>query len=138
MLNYILMLKKFGLPKWRSGKESVCKCKGHRRGGTNPWAGRILWRKKWQYIPVFLPRKFLGQRSLAGYSPWGHKRVGHGGMTEHHKHTLTDTHTHMHKISQSEVQNLYTMKTYCLFHPIGIQKTGKLDIRAFFLLNQRI
>ena len=23
--------------------------------------------------PVFLPRKFLGERSLAGYSPWGHK-----------------------------------------------------------------
>ena len=23
--------------------------------------------------PVFLPRKSHGQRSLAGYSPWGHK-----------------------------------------------------------------
>ena len=23
--------------------------------------------------PVFLPGKFLGQRSLAGYSPWGYK-----------------------------------------------------------------
>ena len=23
--------------------------------------------------PVFLPREFQGQRSLAGYSPWGHK-----------------------------------------------------------------
>ena len=23
--------------------------------------------------PVFLPGKFHGQRSLAGYSPWGHK-----------------------------------------------------------------
>ena len=28
-------------------------------------------------IPVFLPRKFHGQRSLGGYSPWGHKRVRH-------------------------------------------------------------
>ena len=24
-------------------------------------------------IPVFLPGEFHGQRSLAGYSPWGHK-----------------------------------------------------------------
>ena len=29
--------------------------------------------------PVFLPRKFHGQRSLAGYSPWGHKE---SDMTE--------------------------------------------------------
>ena len=27
--------------------------------------------------PVFLPRKSPGQRSLAGYSPWGCKRVRH-------------------------------------------------------------
>ena len=30
----------------------------------------IYWRRKWQPTPVFLPRKFRGQRSLAGYSPW--------------------------------------------------------------------
>ena len=24
-------------------------------------------------IPVFLPGKYYGQKSLAGYSPWGHK-----------------------------------------------------------------
>ena len=36
------------------------------------------WRRKWQPTPVFLPEKSHGQRSLMGYSPWGHKRVGHG------------------------------------------------------------
>ena len=25
---------------------------------------------EWQPIPVFLPEKFHGQKSLAGYSPW--------------------------------------------------------------------
>ena len=35
--------------------------------------GKILWRRKWQPTPVFLPRESHGQRSLAGYSPWGHK-----------------------------------------------------------------
>ena len=33
------------------------------------------WRRKWQFIPVFLPGKSHGQRSLAGYSPWGARRV---------------------------------------------------------------
>ena len=32
-------------------------------------------RRKWQSIPVFLPRESHGQRSLAGYSPWGHKEL---------------------------------------------------------------
>ena len=31
--------------------------------------GLIPGRRKWQYTPVFLPGKFHGQRSLAGYSP---------------------------------------------------------------------
>ena len=30
----------------------------------------------WQPTPVFLPGKSDGQRSLAGYSPWGHNSVG--------------------------------------------------------------
>ena len=36
-------------------------------------SGKIPWRRKWQLTPVFWPGKFQGQRSLAGYSPWGHK-----------------------------------------------------------------
>ena len=34
---------------------------------------KILWRRKWQPTPVFLPAESHGQRRLAGYSPWGHK-----------------------------------------------------------------
>ena len=32
--------------------------------------------KRMVITPVFLPGKFQGQKSLTGYSPWGH-RVGH-------------------------------------------------------------
>ena len=39
----------------------------------DPWVGKIPWRRKWQPIPVFLFAKFHGQRSLGGYSPWGHE-----------------------------------------------------------------
>ena len=35
--------------------------------------GKIPWRRKWQLTPVFLPGESHGQRSLVGYSPWGHK-----------------------------------------------------------------
>ena len=48
-----------------------------RRHGFDPWVGKIPWKKKWQPTGVFLPGKSCGQRSLMGYSPWGHKRVGH-------------------------------------------------------------
>ena len=37
------------------------------------WVGKMPWSRKWQPIPVFLPGKSLGQRNLAGYSPWGRK-----------------------------------------------------------------
>ena len=32
----------------------------------------ILWRRKWQPTPVFLPGESHGRRSLVGCSPWGH------------------------------------------------------------------
>ena len=34
------------------------------------------WRRSWQPTPVFLPGESHGQRSLVGYSSWGH-RVRH-------------------------------------------------------------
>ena len=40
---------------------------------THSWVGKIPWRRQWQPSPVFLPRKSLGRRSLAGCSPWGRK-----------------------------------------------------------------
>ena len=35
--------------------------------------GKVPWRRKWQPTPVFLPGESHGQKSLAGYSPWGRK-----------------------------------------------------------------
>ena len=44
-----------------------------RRPEFDPWIRKIPWRRKWQSTPVFLHGKSYGQRTLAGYSPWGHK-----------------------------------------------------------------
>ena len=62
-----------------SGKEPVCQC---RRRGFNPYAGKIPRRRKRLLTPVFLPGKILGQRSLAGPSPWGPRGVRHDLTTK--------------------------------------------------------
>ena len=46
------------------------------------WVRKTPWRRKWQFTPIFLPGKSHGQRSLASYSTWGHRRVGHDLMTK--------------------------------------------------------
>ena len=63
----------YGFPGGASGKEPACQCRRHKRGGFDPWVGKIPWRKAWQPTPVFLPRESHRQRSLEGYCPWGHK-----------------------------------------------------------------
>ena len=68
------VLQVLGFPGGSVGKESSC---WHRRCWFHPWVGKIPWRRAWRNpTPAFLPGKLHGQRSLAGYSPWGH-RVGH-------------------------------------------------------------
>ena len=50
---------------------------------------RSPWRRVWQPTPVFLPGESHGQRSLAGYSPWGRQESDRTDW-------LTHTHTHTH------------------------------------------
>ena len=61
---------------WLTGKEPACQYRRHKSHRFDPWVKRIPWRRKWQPPPVFLPGKVHGQRSLVGYSPWGHKELG--------------------------------------------------------------
>ena len=62
-------------PRWCSGKEPTCQCRRCKRHRFSPWPGKIPCSRKWQPAPVFLPGKYQGQRSLVGYSPWGHKDI---------------------------------------------------------------
>ena len=54
---------------WLSSKEPACQCR--RQVQSLSWEDTL---EKWQPTPIFLLGKFHGQRSLAGYSPWCHKR----------------------------------------------------------------
>ena len=42
--------------------------------------GKILWRRKWQPTPVFLPGKSHRQRNLVGYSPCGCRRIRYNSV----------------------------------------------------------
>ena len=78
-----------GFPGGIAGKESACQRRRSKRGGFDPWVRKILWRRKRQPTPVVLPEEPHGQRSLAGYSPWGHKELD---MTERGMHAWKHQH----------------------------------------------
>ena len=97
--------------------ERFClQCKRHK---FDPWVGKIPWSRKWQLTSVFLPGKFHGERSLAGYSPWGHKE---SDMTE-------QLNTHI----ATSVKNYWTTFTYSLprawlaFSRLTLRKPFELD-----------
>ena len=64
------------LPKWLNDKESTWQCI-QSLGWEDPLEEEMATHS------VFLLGKSHGQRSLVGYSPWGHERVRHEGATEH-------------------------------------------------------
>ena len=94
-------------------KEPTCQCG---RPGFHPCVGKVPGRRAWQPTAVLLPGKSLGQRSLAGYSPWGHKK---SDATEH-VHVLEHTHTHTHT------------HTYHQSLPSGCEVVARCDVNLHF------
>ena len=68
----------WGPPWWLRSKASPCSI----GDWLDPQVRKIPWRRKWQSTPVLLPGKSHRQRSLEGYSRWGHKRVRHNSVTK--------------------------------------------------------
>ena len=94
LLPALLVLSRIqrGLPRWCSWSSSRRQCRSFKRCRSDPWVGKLPWREAWHPTPVFLPGGPLGQRSLAGYSPQGHKESDtterarihvKAGLTEH-------------------------------------------------------
>ena len=84
---YTRVWSRNGLPWWLSGNEPACQWS---RCRSDPWVGKIPWRRTWLPTPVFLPGEFHGQRSLAGYRSCSCKRV---------RHTLVTTATTMEQVT---------------------------------------
>ena len=70
------------------GKEPACHCRRRKRCGFDPWVKKMPWRRAWQPTPVFLPGESNGQRSLVGYSPWGHKELDTTERLHFHFHII--------------------------------------------------
>ena len=67
-----IYIKSRGFPVGSDGKESVCNA-----GDLSliPGLGRSPGGGNGSPLQVFLPGEFHGQRSLAGYCPWGHTEL---------------------------------------------------------------
>ena len=81
----------WGFPGGYSDKESSCQLRRHKRRKFNLWVGKMPW-------------KSHGQRSLAGYSPWGRKE---SEMTE-----CLSVHTHTHR--RACTHDVYQMLAFLL------------------------
>ena len=57
---------------WWLRLQRICRLQC-RRLGFDPWVGKIPWRRERLPTPIFLLGELYGERSLAGYSPWGQK-----------------------------------------------------------------
>ena len=77
----------------------------------DPCVRKIPWRRKWQPTPVFLPGNSQRWRSLAGYSPWGHKE---SGMTE----LLFRFHEGLNDISVSKQCRVVDILSYSVYLPV--------------------
>ena len=78
-MNYCGFISTVGFP-YSSVARNPYQC---RKRKFDPWVKKILWRKEWLPVPVFLPGKAHRQRSLMDCSPWGHKELnGHDLVTK--------------------------------------------------------
>ena len=92
---------KGAFPGGSNSKQSACRC---RRPGFSPWAGKLLWRRKWRPTPVFLPGQCHGQRSWPA-TVCGQKE--------------SDTTEHAHKGIDYKTVNLsgqIFISSHCVFH----------------------
>ena len=106
---YTYIHRVWSFPGGASGKEPTCQCRRPKRHGFYPWVGKSPWRRKWQPIPVFLPGKSHGQRSLGGYSPQGHEGSDMADRLSTHIHTMYIT--YMIIFTQSCI--IYVIFRYC-------------------------
>ena len=74
-----------------SGEEPARQCGRRKRHGVRSLGGEYPLEERMATTPVSLPRESHGQRSLEGYSPWGHKELDTTEATAHtHTHTLIE------------------------------------------------
>ena len=94
------------------GAQTVNNLPAMRETGFDPWVGKIPWRRDRLATPAFLPGESHGQKSLAGYSPWGCKD---SDMTERLTHTHFMNHIYVRMLPYKLYVDCYfeSLKVYC-------------------------
>ena len=78
--------------------------------------------REWQPTPVFLPGESLRHRSLAGYSPWGHKDLD---MTEATQHAHMSFYYCVRRVSYVFFIR-YGLQIFCLFCAVSFHVFGSV------------
>ena len=94
------------------GKESICQCRRRKRHRFDYWVSKIPWNKKWKPIPVFLPRKFHGQKSLEVHGV-GKTQTQLNSCARARARAHARTHTHTHTHTQCLLDYLSTLNASC-------------------------
>ena len=103
------------------GEESACQC---RRRGFNPWSGRFPRDGNGTPLQYSSPGRSHGQKSLAGYSPWDHKRAGHDlAAKEQQRLTVLFTNTKAWPLLRLWYlgETTFVLQTVDFFFCIGVQ-----------------
>ena len=86
-----------------------------KRHKFNSWVGKMLWSRKWQPAPVFLPGRSHGQRCLVDYSSWGYSQTQLNNRT--HAQLISDA------VLLSGVLILlikFSLSTYCILGTVSM------------------
>ena len=87
---------------------------GNIRDGVGSLGLEITRRRAWQPIPIFLLEESHGQRSLAGYTPWGSQRIkGYQG------YGFSSGHVWMWEL---DCEESWALKNWC-FWTVVLEKT---------------
>ena len=96
----------------------------HKRHRFDPWVGKISWRRKWQPTPVFLPGESCGQRSLVGYSSWGHRDLN-----------LTEQLSSSSNSNKLQIKSVWkTCLGFCLWNTVPSCSCAKLDTESLIIV----
>ena len=76
---------------------------------------------------VFLPGESRGQRSLVGYTPWGHKELDTTERVHTHTHTHMYTRAHTHVRAHTHINSGHNRKEQA--------KSGLMTVVCFFCLD---